>query len=366
MIPLAIVGCGSIGERHVSAATRSSMFRLVALCDPSLSRLECCISEQQPHPLLLSHHEDTLRAHPRAVAICTPHRMHAPMAAFFLRHGIHVLVEKPLALTSADCAILTRLSSSCIHASLSVVQQRRFLPHFGIIREAYRSGALGDLIHAESSVLWSRDAGYYSQSDWRGHRRSEGGIFFTIAIHFLDILGYCATLPSRCLTCFVRRIRHHHEIDDSGTATFELPSGGFFSQSWSTCAHPNGQVGNLRLLFERCTISIEGKFLESMRILGGERNAIRCLRRVPNTLKTPNPNLHSDVYEAFADKISSRAADPRLCSPEEGSQVVRLMEEAYAAAGWPPLEPDLSSLSCEPAVLRQRSERLESRLLQSS
>lgn len=336
MIRLGIIGCGHIGSRHVRAAAGSSEFRVVALCD---SNSENALTAARGVPQLeinTSRYSDLGDSGLEAVAVCTPHHLHAEIAAFFVRRGIHVLVEKPLALSASAGAEIARLERQS-PASVYVVMQRRFLPHLSAIRACYQDGFLGELLHAESSFYWSRDPSYYSGSPWRGRLGTEGGVLYTIGCHFVDALGYATSFPSDCIACSTRRLRHEHEIDDSGSAIFTMANGSLFSLNWSTCACPQGQLGTLTLIFERCTVALGGRFLEEFTLLGDEggtaRRALQSILGAAPAGDLGRGDFHRALYEVLADRLLTGKGDDRLCTAADGTRGLHLIERAYARAG---------------------------------
>lgn len=336
MIRLGVIGCGHIGIRHVRAAASSLRFQVVALCDSNHDQVVAAARGLSKLEISTSRYSDLAESGLEAVAVCTPHHLHPEIVAFFVRRGIHVLVEKPLALSASAGADIARLERES-RASVFVVMQRRFLPHLSAVRACYRDGFLGDLLHAESSFYWSRDSSYYSGSPWRGRLRSEGGVLYTIGCHFIDSLGYATEFPGDCIACSTRRLRHAHEIDDSGSAIFTMTNGSLFSLNWSTCACPQGQLGTLTLIFERCTIALGGRFLEEFELLGDEggtaRRAFQSIMGAESAGDFGSGDLHGALYEVLGDRLLTGTGDDRLCTPADATRGVDLIERAYARAG---------------------------------
>src|SRR3954469_19453277 len=98
----AIIGCGKVGQTHALALSRLPQSQFVAACDAQLDRAEAIAARYGVKafgsvPRMLD--ECGLDA----VTICTPHPQHAAPAIAAANAGVHVLVEKPMAATLADC-----------------------------------------------------------------------------------------------------------------------------------------------------------------------------------------------------------------------------------------------------------------------
>ena len=105
----AVAGLGFIGPAHVEALRRLPGIEVVAISDVSLE-----VAENKAKELGIKHFYsdfDELINHPGidCVHICTPNNLHYPMAMDALKHGIHVVCVKPLAMTITDAVSLNEL-----------------------------------------------------------------------------------------------------------------------------------------------------------------------------------------------------------------------------------------------------------------
>jgi predicted dehydrogenase len=98
-VQFGVVGCGAIGKRHLAVVSSDAETTLAAMCEVDRSKHD---ELARLHPRVPIYEKfETFLAHPGldVVAICTPHGLHASMAIAALKAGLHVLVEKPMALS---------------------------------------------------------------------------------------------------------------------------------------------------------------------------------------------------------------------------------------------------------------------------
>jgi len=178
-----IVGCGSIGRRHARVLAGMGVSDLRA-CDPLLEQREALHAET-PRAQLYTSYEAALAGRPDTVFVCTPTKMHLPMASAALRAGAHVFCEKPLALSSEGIDDLDGLARQvrrqvmvglCFRYHAGLLRARRLLdegrigrlvsgrfmvgeylpgvrPDYRNLFSAHYSGAF-DLIHEVDLALW--------------------------------------------------------------------------------------------------------------------------------------------------------------------------------------------------------------------
>src|ERR1700730_7828550 len=101
MISFVLVGCGRIGERH--AEHISSRGKLAAVCDSVPEKADKLAKQYNATPYYKM--DDLLESEAGidVAAICTPNGLHAEHTIKALKAGLHVLCEKPMALSVHDC-----------------------------------------------------------------------------------------------------------------------------------------------------------------------------------------------------------------------------------------------------------------------
>ena len=148
---------------------------------------------------------DELLARPDidAISISTPSGLHPGQALAALRHGKHVLVEKPIALSVGDAdALIDEARSRGL--ALSTVSQRRFEGPIGGLHDAVTHGALGTISLILAECLYWRPQSYYDSGAWRGTVALDGGVLMNQAIHRSTSSAGSAARSRRCLATWRR------------------------------------------------------------------------------------------------------------------------------------------------------------------
>lgn len=125
-----------------------------------------------------------------AVDLCLPTNLHAPVAIAALEHGKHVLVEKPMALDSAECARMMDAAKANGKILMSA-QVLRFFPAYKALIDAVESGKFGRVHHA----LFRRRCAAPGWSAWLTDKSLSGGGVFDLLIHDIDICVHLFGMP---------------------------------------------------------------------------------------------------------------------------------------------------------------------------
>ena len=154
-VAVGMIGYGAIGHEHALAVTAVPGLRLAAVSDPNPARLE--VARTVADDVLTFDDSDALlgQAGVDLVVVSTPPSTHADWARRALDAGTHVVLEKPMALTAADCDEVMALAD--VAGRLVVVyQNRRFDPDYRVMRRLVTEGAVGELFHV--CLLYTSDA----------------------------------------------------------------------------------------------------------------------------------------------------------------------------------------------------------------
>jgi UDP-N-acetyl-2-amino-2-deoxyglucuronate dehydrogenase len=246
-IRFGIVGPGLVGQLHAAALARIDGVRLVAVAGSTpgsdrTARLAADHGARIADSLEAMIGDDALDA----LIVCTPHPLHAEQAIAAARAGLHVVVEKPMALTPADCsAMITAADEAGV--VLSVISQRRWHPAVRRVKAAIDDGRIGVPGLATVEVLGWRSAEYYAMDAWRGTRAGEGGgVLVNQAVHHLDLLCWFLG-PVIEVDGWTANLNHPEiEVEDSAVAIARFRSGAVASIVASNSQRP-GLYGRIRV-----------------------------------------------------------------------------------------------------------------------
>ena len=225
---VALIGCGKVAGIHADALRSLPEVEFVAACDIELSRAGAFAAKHGARPF--ADLGTMLRdARPDAVIIGTPHPLHAEAAIRAAEAGVHVLVEKPLAASLADCdAMLSAARKSGV--TLGVISQRRFYEPVRRMRAAIDAGKIGTpALGVFLQYSW-RDAAYYTSDPWRGKWDTEGGgVLVNQSPHQLDILLWLMGPAAEVSGAWANLNHPTVEVDDTAVATIRFKNGGLGS-----------------------------------------------------------------------------------------------------------------------------------------
>ena len=181
-VRIGILGCGHFGSYHARAFSRLRNVRVTAFCNRTHERADS-LASQLPGPSLVTTDADELFASTvDAVVIATHHDSHADLCRRAALAGKHVLVEKPLGMSLAECKELVDAVKGLEHL-ISVGYRFRFFPSVQRARELLPEP---DMIYGQyMDDVW--DPGW-----WAHDPRVGGGSVLSGACHTLDMLCYLA------------------------------------------------------------------------------------------------------------------------------------------------------------------------------
>ncbi len=233
----ALVGCGKVGSIHARALLDLPESRFVAACDPSPGRAADFEARFDARGFL---DLDAMLAdaRPEVVLLATPHPLHAEAAIRALEAGAHVLVEKPLASTLADCDAMLAAAARA-GRNLGVISQRRFYEPVARIKAAIDAGKLGRPCLGVFSMFSWRDRAYYESDPWRGRWDAEGGgVLVNQSPHQLDLLRWFLGPIEEVSGTWANLNHPEVEVDDTAVATIRFRSGGLGSIVTSLSQRP--------------------------------------------------------------------------------------------------------------------------------
>lgn len=255
---IALIGCGRISIRHIEAIEAHPELTIAVACDinESKSRYVAERTGARVTTNLLDINGVDI------ASILTPSGLHP-------RHTIEVVentdvplivTEKPLALTVREVLELyERIEMT--DKRLLPVYQNRYNPLVSTIREIMISGRLGRVHQFICNVVWNRDDHYFS-IDWHGTKTLDGGVLYTQASHYVDMLHFLfGELKNfEGIGGEMRKL----EVYDSIAAVMKFKNGTIGTLNASVNAYKKNYATELTLIAEKGIIHMSGTNLNKI------------------------------------------------------------------------------------------------------
>jgi predicted dehydrogenase len=234
MIPLAIVGCGGMGHRHLYGLAElarvegvSRSFDLVGACDPNEQNAASLASEAEARlgrrPVVARDLTDLSERTGGVVAvdICADPRHHHTLAVDAFEIGWHVMVEKPMGLSVRACRVMQEAAAGA-KRRLAVAENYRRDPTNRLARALLDAGAIGTPRLGIHASVGGGDR--ILISTWR-HQKNASGVLLDVGVHYADMLEY---LLGEVETVTAETRLHEPVRVSAGTAG--QPTSGFYAR----------------------------------------------------------------------------------------------------------------------------------------
>ncbi len=258
----ALIGCGRIATNHMKAAVNNQL-EISAVCDVVPEHMEALLAKHElQNDMSILRYTDyrsmIQEVKPDLVSIATESGIHAEIALFCIDHGVHVIIEKPMAMSISDANEIIRRSEEK-HVKVSACHQNRFNIAVQEMRHALETGRFGRLSHGSIHVRWNRNQGYYDQAPWRGTWAQDGGALMNQCIHGIDLLRW--TFGGEIEEVYGQTRQQFHdylEAEDVGMAVVKFKNGAIATIEGTTNVYPKNLEETLYIFGEKGTVKIGG------------------------------------------------------------------------------------------------------------
>ncbi len=255
--------------------------------------------------------EDLLGEPADLAVVLTPQSLHAVHAIACLEAGLHVLVEKPLAVAAADADDMIATAGRR-RRLLAVVLQQRTRDE---VREAKRllaAGELGEIQRVDLLATWPRRSDYFELAPWRAAKAtSGGGLLLNQAQHDLDLICHLCGSPGR-VTARLRTALHPVEAEDTAAALLEWPDGALGALHVSSAEadelqriEVTGTGGRLRLTYGRLEVWRTAPDFREHAAVRGDPFGPPAVAPLPPV--RGGGGGHDEIYRNLDDAIAGRA-----------------------------------------------------------
>jgi len=334
-----IIGTGMIGGFHAKAIAAMTGGELIGAADRVLERTQA-FAEQYSTKV----YDDVaaMLADPEIdiVTIGTPSGAHFDPAMAAIEAGKHVVIEKPLEVTTERIDQMIA-AAKAKGVTIAAVLNRRFHPGMDAFKKAADAGRFGKLTSASAYVKWYRDQAYYDSAGWRGTWALDGGgALMNQSIHTIDALLYLAG-PVKSVQANTACLAHTDiEVEDIAVAIVEFKNGARGIIEGSTCSwSKDGHPARVQLAGTEGSVFLADEAFETWDFMNetDEDEAIRALfmQGVDAGLGANDPTAinfyqHQRNFEEIVNAIEE-GREPST-GASEARKSVELIQAIYKSA----------------------------------
>lgn len=327
-----------MGGNHARSFKNVEEGKLVAVADVN-AETAAKVAEETGATAYVTAEELIDSGQVEAILIATPHFFHPPVAEYAASRGVHVLSEKPIAVTaSAADAMIAACDKGGVF--LGVMFQQRIDGARRKMKAMIESGVLGNLHRISMTTPWYRTQSYYDSGAWRGTWKGEGGgILMNQAPHSLDQFVWLAGRSPQTVQALADTRLHTIEVENSAMAICDFGDGmmGYFYAS--TAEVPVSE--RVEIAGDNGVLFLDGKELRFYQL---ETPISQHLPTAPGAFETPKgawqtleyettSQSHVNVTRAFCRAVRAGDASLMVADGREGLRALE-MANAILMAGY--------------------------------
>ena len=307
----ALIGCGRIATNHIKAAVNNKL-EIAAVCDILPEAMENLLSKHD-----LAGNTSILRytdyvqmldeVKPELVSIATESGIHAEIALACIDRGIHVIIEKPMAMSMQDADEIIRRSEEK-NVKVCACHQNRFNIAVQKTRGALEAERFGRLSHGSVHVRWNRNEAYYTQAPWRGTWAQDGGCLMNQCIHGIDLLRWMMGDEVDEVYGTTRQQFHDYlEAEDVGMAVVKFKNGAIGTIEGTTNVYPKNLEETLYLFGEKGTVKIGGTSTNNIDVwdFSDETEADTANKNLKEATSNVYGNGHTSLFADMIEAVRS-------------------------------------------------------------
>ncbi len=192
-LKMGVIGCGSIASiAHFPAIARRKEAKLIAVCDIDAARAAATATQWGAEQTYTDYRDMLDKARLDAVIIATPNNGHRNQAVAAANHGVHVVVEKPMAVTNREAWDIVE---ACQKNSVKLLVgcDRRFFTQNEWAKELIEQGVIGQVLMSRTCLHehWFNYQNHVAATDWRLHADVSGGAALNdTGAHAIDLVTW--------------------------------------------------------------------------------------------------------------------------------------------------------------------------------
>lgn len=330
-LKIAVIGCGRVSRTaHYGAIKSNPNFKFLAVCDRDRARADCWAEE---NGVKAYYSIDSLLEAEKLdiVSINTPNGYHFRHACEVANRGIHLIVEKPLAMNLKDANTLIDLCEQK-NVKLFVVLQNRYNKTNKILKSCIDKGRFGRITSCHVTVSWHRNLDYYLEDhSWRSRQDLAGGVFTNQCIHYIDMMQWLIGAPPESIYAKTGTAGFPVDVEDHGAAIIRFKNGVIGSLALTNLAFPTDIEGSITIVGEKGYVKIGGtsmnKIIEwNFADQAEEDEQIKEAETNPPTVYGFG---HIEFYSRVANYLLGGEGERQIIDGREGRRSVAILEAIY-------------------------------------
>jgi len=263
MLKVGLVGAGAIATTfHLPAWAQVPAASVVAVCDTDSAAASHAAAVFKTNSY--TSYDDMLAREPLDIVdICTPHALHAKQTCQALEHGLHVVVEKPLATEPSEAAAVMALAEAK-DRKVMCAQHQRFRPVTRAARTLIENNELGQIYYARAQAIKCRNVPAHSAS-YTNRRLSGGGPLMDLGSHVIDLAWWLmgCPAPAQVLGKVMTRLAvdsgtsnaggrwGHYDVEDFACAQVQFSNGAVMSVETSYLLNSHRDIVQVELFGDK-------------------------------------------------------------------------------------------------------------------
>lgn len=346
MLNYGLIGCGRISYKHVQAHVDNYPESILkAFVDPIIENAQKQASKyvelmKDAHKIDVdiniykSYDEMFEKEELDAVSIASESGYHYQHTIDALKNNVHVIVEKPMALSVAHCDEMIAEAKKR-NLKLAVSHQNRFNPPIRELRKAIESNRFGKIFAGNARILWTRDENYYKQAPWRGTYAMDGGCLMNQCIHNIDLLQWMLGGEVEKVNSMIDNYNHSYiEAEDYGSIQIKFANNAIGNVEGTVAIYPKNLEETLTIIGEKGTVVIGGVAVNEIEVWNFADNN-DTLEEVKARTQGDIENIYGNGHTAFFKDFNKAILtnEEPLVNGEEGKKAVEIILEVYKEHG---------------------------------
>jgi UDP-N-acetylglucosamine 3-dehydrogenase len=317
-----VIGTGAIAKyRHLPEYAAREDVEIVALCDIIKEKADKLAVRYGVESVYTDYKQMIENEELDAVSVCTPNYLHAEISIFALNHGLHVLVEKPMA-TSLDEANAMIEAAKKQERVLMVGQNQRLAPMHVLAKEIIESGMLGK-VNTFRTVFGHAGPEHWSKTGkwFFDKKQAFAGSLADLGVHKMDLIQFILGDVDE-VACFIDTLEKKDcGVDDNAVAVLRLKNGimGTVETSWT---YKPAEENGTSFFCEKGTLKMAVEPDAPLVAYFANPGRGRCVFEVPK-MQTNEEQFSTGVIDGFVDTIQGKKENP--VPGEEGRKALKVV-----------------------------------------